>query len=182
MTNAQKYINLITDMYNLNTKAVELLQNNHDLLEAELSHYLWDDIKLAIQNFFTYKNDKSYPKLCHIIAILDVKDKRFNNDDIPDIKKPQTNIPDLQDTFNTVCLKLHIDGCYYCEYFDKIMHVPFGNKWIYNNNKLVNKLWAWQNAISTLKRKFPNVYNNFTDVTQTELYALAWKYGCVDLT
>lgn len=180
MNKADKYINMLTEMYVLSDKVQEKLKNNKDLIEKHLENYTWDDIEFAIQRYYTFKNDKTYPKLCHIIAILKSTGKEIQKEDIPEIKKPTTNIRELKDVFDTVCLKLHQDGIFWCEYLQKVKKIPYGSKQYLDlkTRKLVNKQWAWDDAIATMQRNFPQEYNKFQYMTTIETYALAYKLGC----
>lgn len=184
MDKAEKYIKLIADMYSVSDKAKDRLQTNMDLLEKHLECYLWEDIKLAIEKYYTYKNDKTYPKLCQILAILDAGGKRIEAEEpLPDITAPYTSIRDLQGVFIKVCEKLHSDGIYFSEYFGKEKKIPFGNKNYVDKNtgKLLNKKWAWDDAVDVLKMNFPQEYNKFRRLTIIEKYAMAYKYGCLNI-
>lgn len=181
MEKASKYIKLITEMYVLSDKIKEKLNNNQELIEKSLENYYWDDIKYAIEKYYTYKNDKTYPKLCHITAILNATGKEIKKEEpVPEIEPPRTNIRQIQDVFMEVCTKLHQDGIFWCEYLEKIKNIPFGNK-NYINSKtgiMESKRWEWDKAISNLIMNFPQEYNKFKHLTTTEKYALAYKLGC----
>jgi hypothetical protein len=180
MEKASKYVKLITEMYVLSDKVVEKLNNNLDLIEKTLKNYYWDDIKFAIEKYYTYKNDKTYPKLCHITAILNATGKELHEEPTPEIKPPHTNIRSLQKIFPEVCLKLHEDGIFWCEYLKKVKNIPFGSRQYLDlkTRKLINKQWAWDDAIATMQRNFPQEYNKFQNMTTIETYALAYKLGC----
>lgn len=168
-------------MYNVPDKAKEQMQINMDLIEKQLDSFLWEDIKMAIEKYYTYKNDKTYPKLCQILAILDASGKRrAQEEDLPDIPQPKTYIRDLQGVFMEICEKLHFDGVYYSEYFGKIKKIPFGNRNYIDpkTHKLLNKQWLWDNAVEIMKRNFPQEYNKFQRLSKIEQYALAYKLGC----
>ena len=180
MTKAEKYINLISEMYSLSDKIVDKISNNADLIDKELEHYIWDDVKFAIEKYYTYKNDKTYPKLCHILAILNTSGKRIEpQDPIPDIQPPYTNIREIQDIFMKVCEILHVDGIFCDDYFGKVKNLRQGNKtFITKDGKIWNKKWIWDDAVDRLKRNFPQEWNKFRHLTTTEKYALAYKLGC----
>lgn len=184
MEKAEKYIKLLTDMYTMSDKAKDQLRTNKDLLEKSLDCYLWEDIELAIKKYYTYKNDKTYPKLCHVLAILDAGGKRIENEEpVPDIPMPRTYIRDLQGIFMQVCEKLHTDGIFFSEYFGKVKKIPFGNKNYFDQktNRILNKKWIWDDAVETMKMNFPQEYNKFHHMTVIEKYALAYKLGCFNV-
>ena len=182
MEKAETYINIINQMWELPKGTYDKMKKNQDLIEKELENYLSDDIKWAIQKYYTHKSDKTFPKLCHIIAILEATGKRVNSfDPLPDIQKPSTNILAIQDAYIQVCKQLHLQGVFYSEYFDKCENIPYGNKMYVENGRLKNKQWLWDDAVDTLIRNFPQEYNKFKKLSIIEKYAFAYKYGCFNV-
>lgn len=184
MKKADNYIGLIADMYSLTDKVQDKLYANADLIEKEFENYNWEDIKWAIQKYYAYKNDKTYPKLCHILAILDSAGKKLIKEEpLPDIKKPATKINELKDVFEKVCLLLYSQGVFWNEYFAKVKDLPFGNKSYIDEKtgKIMNKQWIWDDSVATLQRNYPQEYNKFKYLTLIEKYALAYKWGCYNV-
>lgn len=182
MNKAENYIKLINQMWDLPKKTYDKMKDNKELVEKELDNYLWDDIKWAIQKYYTHKSDKTFPKLCHIIAILEATGKRLETfDPLPDIVEPHTGIREIQYIYMQVCEKLYADGIFYNEYFDKIKHIPYGNKIYIEDGKIKNKQWLWDDAVDTMYRNFPQEYNKFKHLSRVEKYVFAYKYGCFNV-
>ena len=181
MSKATQYIDLITEMYVISDKIKDKLNQNKDLIENTLENYLWDDIKHTIERYYTYKNDKTYPKLCHITAILNATGKEIRREEpVADIPEPHTSIRNIQSVFMEVCTKLHQEGILWCEYLEKIEKIPFGNKNYIDQKtgRMMSKRWIWDAAVDTMMANFPQEYHKYNHLTTTEKYALAYKLGC----
>ena len=183
LSKADKYIELVADMYNLSNDVKEKIGNNTDLIDKELENYTWEDIKWAVQKFYTHKNDKTYPKLCHVLAILDATGKKMTpiyEEPMPDIVEPNTNVREIQDIVKLVCELLYTEGIFWNEYFAKVKNLPFGNKTYIDNKtgRIMNKQWIWDDAVDRLIRNYPQEYNKFRYLSLIEKYVLAYKWGC----
>ncbi len=182
MDKAKKYIDLLQQIWGLPKDVYTKMTNNSDLIEKEFDNYLWDDIKWAVQKYYTHKSDKTFPKICHIVAILEATGKRVAYEEpVEDIQKPTTNIRAIQDVFMVVCQKLYMDGIFYNEWFDKCEHLPYGNKIYIKDEKIMNKQWIWDDAVSTFIRNYPQEYNKFKQLSLVEKYVFAYKYGCFNV-
>lgn len=70
MTNTEKYINAIADLYNLKENAIETLKSGSDQIETVVGKYFWCDVESAINHYYVYISDKSRPRIAQINAIL----------------------------------------------------------------------------------------------------------------
>lgn len=75
MTNAEKFVELIAELYPMGDKQATQMQRNSGEIENELSKYYWDDIKAKVQYFYARKNDKSRPRIGQILALLETDPK-----------------------------------------------------------------------------------------------------------
>jgi hypothetical protein len=106
MTNAEKYVELVTDLYQLGEKESTKMCNNVPEIESELKKYSWHDIKTKVQYYFARKNDKSRPRLSQILALLETDpnvqavEEEPTQDDAPRYNRPKTKIWSIMSTFN----------------------------------------------------------------------------------
>ena len=107
MTNAEKFIDLVGKLYNLNEKQILQMQNNIPEIDAEFSKYTWDDIKNKTNLFYARKNDKSRPRVCQILALLESDPKITPYEPEPEYEPepvykpiPTTKIWSIQGTFD----------------------------------------------------------------------------------
>lgn len=106
MTNAEKYVELVTDLYQLGEKESGKLSNTVAEIEHELKKYSWNDIKAKVQYYFARKNDKSRPRLSQILALLETDpnvqavEEEPTLDDTPRYNRPKTKIWSIMSTFN----------------------------------------------------------------------------------
>ena len=100
------YINEITELYNVSDKNLGKMYDGVDQLETALGNYYWDDVKRALQRFYTYHNDKSRPRLAQILALLESDPKVVKREpepepsDAPSYKLPTTGLWSITTTFN----------------------------------------------------------------------------------
>lgn len=106
MTNADKFVELIAELYPMGDKQATQMQRNSGEIENELSKYYWDDIKAKVQYFYARKNDKSRPRIGQILALLETDPKitpRIEPDPEPvetHWNRPRTKLWSITDTFN----------------------------------------------------------------------------------
>lgn len=106
MTNAEKFIDLVGKLYNMNEKQILQMQNNIPEIDAELGKYYWDDIKNKTNLYYARKNDKSRPRVCQILALLETDQnvKQQIKEDVEPVKsnwsRPHTNLWSITETFN----------------------------------------------------------------------------------
>lgn len=108
MTNAQNFIDLVGKLYNLNEKQILQMQNNIPEIDAELGKYTWEDVKAKTNLYYARKNDKSRPRVCQIIALLESDPSVFlvtapepEPEETPICyKRPTTNLWSIQDDFD----------------------------------------------------------------------------------
>lgn len=177
MENVQKYIKLIKSMYSIPKDKLALMDTNAALMAEELKYYTWDDIKHAVEIYYAKKNDKTYPKLAQITAILNVNGKRRDLCQIEAKRPPQTNLRGIKDIYLDVLRILHEQGVRYVDYFADL---PFGNKSIIRNGKIWNKEWDWEDGVLLAKQNYPQEFAKYGRyrLSKCEEFALAYKLGC----
>lgn len=105
MTNAENFIDLVGKLYNLPEKQILQMQNNVPEIDAELGKYYWDDIKNKVNLFYARKNDKSRPRVCQILAMLEADPNINTKEEEPEPvvsqwHRPHTKLFTIADTFN----------------------------------------------------------------------------------
>ena len=80
MNKGTNYINKISELYQVENSIKAIMIEKVDRIEKELENWSWEDIEYAIDLFYTKKNDKNYPKIAQIKAILNTnrKDNAIN--------------------------------------------------------------------------------------------------------
>lgn len=127
--NGKKYISMITGLYNISDKAIEKMETNVERIDDALSKWAWSDVEKEISRYFAYKNDKTFPRVGQIIALL-MSDPSVQEllpttpDDEP--KCPYTRIEKIQPVFYDTCLWMHTHGYWVSEYFAKVKGIPSG--------------------------------------------------------
>lgn len=105
MTNAENFIDLVGKLYNLPEKQILQMQNNVPEIDAEFDKYYWDDIKNKVNLFYARKNDKSRPRVCQILAMLEADPNINTKEEEPEPvvsqwHRPHTKLFTIADTFN----------------------------------------------------------------------------------
>lgn len=105
MTNAEKFIDLVGKLYNLPEKQIAQMQNNVPEIDAELGKYYWEDIERKTQLFYARKNDKSRPRVCQILALLETDSNIIKREPDPEPEQPTRKLPEtglwsIKQTFN----------------------------------------------------------------------------------
>lgn len=176
MTNAEKFVELVVDLYQLGEKESGKLSNNIPEIEQELEKYDWSDIKNKVQYYFARKNDKSRPRLSQILALLETDPDVQTFENEPDYsnvgyKRPTTKIWSIMHTFNKL-VEILIDGGV----------LPQDNGEYHNIRTLVNpqtdlvilnpKQWLqWQLDDAMAAR--PDLFAKFPHCTWLERLAIA---------
>lgn len=76
-------LNYIIELYSISEKAADTMLQNAGEYEEAFKDYYEADIKEAVKKYWRYKNDKTRPKVAHIIAMMDeVKEKRKQEEDL----------------------------------------------------------------------------------------------------
>jgi len=113
MTNAEKFVDLIADLYPVGDKQATQMQHNTEEIEAELGKYNWEDIRNKVQYFYSRKNDKSRPRIGQILAMLESDPNvQVKEPDVvlePKYKIPTTKIWSIRTTFDKL-VQVLIDG------------------------------------------------------------------------
>ncbi|MBO5704919.1 MAG: hypothetical protein J6R99_02785 [Alphaproteobacteria bacterium] len=175
---ADQFINLLVELYDLDTENATQLRNGADLIEKSLGQYYWEDVRNAVNYYFVRKNDKTRPTLGKILAILetnpDVKKRAEIEDDDTEVKplypRPRTNIRIIQDSFNRL-----IDVLMDCNVIpDKDGHFNGHASLVCDDgfvmlNPVQNLRWQVEDAINA----HPNAFAPFPDMTLWEQLALA---------
>ena len=195
MDKAVMYINKISAMYSLDDKVKSALLEITDKINQTFEHWAWEDIEYAIDYYYTRKSDKNYPKSVHILAILNTNthDKRKKmpvgaQNDSGWYNHPTTKIKVISDAFESVCRYAHKSGVANIPYFDLVENIPFGNdKYIRyvdeekKDGRMWSLRWDWDDAIEEAKRRFPDTFGKFRNLTKLELYTFTYKLGLIKL-
>ena len=176
---AIKYVELIADMYNLSDTIKDKILTNAQLVNEELKYYSWEDIKWAVEMYYAKKNDKTYPKLSQITAILNANGKKGDIYTPEAIKRPTTHLNAIKLVYEDVCRKLFEQGIVFNDYFDKVERLKFGNKSVFKNGRIWNREWDWEDGVELAKRNFPQEFMKFKKLGKYEEYAIAYKLGCI---
>lgn len=179
MENVEKYINLIKSIYSIPAERISLMIKNQQLMAEELKYYSWDDIKWAVEIYYAKKNDKTYPKLSQITAILNANGKKGDIYTPEVIKRPTTNLNAIKLVYEDVCRKLFEQGIVFNDYFDRIEKLKFGNKSVLKNGRIWNREWDWEDGVELAKQNFPQEFLKFKKLGKYEEYAIAYKLGCI---
>lgn len=179
MENVEKYIRLINNMFTIPKQRLEAMRVNSQLMAEELKYYSWEDIKWAVEMYYAKKNDKTYPKLSQITAILNANGKKGDIYTPEAIKRPTTNLNAIKTVFEDVCRKLFEHGIVFNDYFDRVEKLKFGNKNIIKDGRIWNREWDWEDGVELAKRNFPQEFMKFKKLGKYEEYAIAYKLGCI---
>ena len=115
MTNAENFIDLVGKLYNLPEKQILQMQNNVPEIDAEFDKYYWDDIKNKVNLFYARKNDKSRPRVCQILAMLEA-DPNINTKEpeeepvVLQWHRPHTKLFSIANTFDKLITVLMESG------------------------------------------------------------------------
>ena len=189
------YINKITALYGLDNKTKADMLEIVDKINTAFNEWCWEDIEYAVDMYYTRKNDKSYPKVAQIQAILNTNshDKRKNL--APDTRNndgwynlPSTRIKIIADAFLKVCRYAHKIGVANIPYFTLKEGIPAGwdNYIKYKDEndktgKVWHIRWDWDDAVEYGKQKYPDVFGKFRDLNRLELYTFAYKLGLIKI-
>ena len=176
MTNAEKFVELVIDLYQLGEKESSKLSGNIPEIEHELEPYDWSDIQAKVQYYFARKNDKSRPRLSQILALLETDPNVQTFEKEPDYtgtgyKRPTTKIWSIMPTFDKL-INILIDGGV----------LPQDNGEYHNIRTLVDpqtdlvilnpKQWLqWQ--VSDAEEARPDLFAKFPSCTWLEKLAIA---------
>lgn len=109
---ATKYIQKIVDTYVLSDKTVDKMRENADAINRAFERYLWDDVEHAMAKYYTFKNNKTYPRIGQILSILQAdKDVQMLPDTsaTPEYSLPKTRLYSIARAFNGV-VQMLVDG------------------------------------------------------------------------
>lgn len=179
MENVEKYIRLINNMFTIPKQRLEAMRVNSQLMAEELKYYSWEDIKWAVEMYYAKKNDKTYPKLSQITAILNANGKKGDIYTPEAIKRPTTNLKAIKLVYEDVCRKLFEQGIVYNDYFDIVERLKFGNKNVLKDGRIWNREYDWEDGVALAKQNFPQEFLKFKKLGKYEEYAIAYKLGCV---
>lgn len=193
MDKAIAYINRISSLYGLDNKIKADLLDYKDKIEKELEEWSWEDIEYAIDFYYTKKSDKNYPRVVHIKAILNTNthDKRqklpvhARNDD-GRCNPPSTKIKMIADQFLKVCKYAHEVGVLNIPYFELVEKIPHGSDTYIRYSTpdktdpiIWRKRWDWDDAVEDAKKRFPDTFGMFRNLTKAEEYTFAYKLGVI---
>lgn len=177
MNNAEKFIDLVGKLYNLPEKQIYQMQNNIPEIDAELGQYYWEDVRNKTQLFYARKNDKSRPRVCQILALLETDPNVTKKEPDPEPVKtqgytlPTTKLWSITDTFNKL-VKILVDAG----------AIPNQDGKFTNTRSLVNpntntvildpvRWLKWE--LATAKNERPDIFASIPTKTVLEEIALA---------
>ena len=191
---AKEYISKLTDLYALSENVIAKMQQNADKITSAFKGYSWDHIEWAVDFYYVRKNDKTYPRMAQILAILNTNKeiKRVEDDPLEhkELVMPTTRIWDLQKVFAEVCRAAHRHGLAYFEYFDKVEKIKMGNKSYIKQinrpdgtteNVICFRNYDWDDAVNTARQAFPSEFNKYKFMSCWEKYAMAYKLGTLKI-
>lgn len=189
------YINKITNLYGLDSKIKADMLEVVDKIAKAFDNWCWEDIEYAIDYYYTRKNDKNYPKVAQIQAILNTNthDKRKNT--APDTRNddgwynlPSTRIKIITDAFLSVCKYAHKIGVVNIPYFSLKEGIPCGWDTYVKYSSADDKVgriwhvrWDWDDAVEYGKQKYPDVFGKFKGISKLEEYTFAYKLGLIEI-
>jgi hypothetical protein len=111
---AEKYIAEVCELYAISDKNAEKMRDGVEQIESALGCYYWEDVKHALQLFYTRHSDKSRPRLAQLLAVLESdRNVKKREPDVPDIpnqfKKPETNLWSIKDDFDRM-IQIFVDA------------------------------------------------------------------------
>lgn len=166
-------------MFTIPKPRLESMRVNSQLMAEELKYYSWEDIKWAVELYYAKKNDKTYPKLSQITAILNANGKKGDVYTLEAIKRPTTRLNVIRLVFEEVCRKLFEQGIVYNDYFAIVEKLEFGNKNVLKDGRIWNREYDWEDGVALAKQNFPQEFMKFKKLGKYEEYAIAYKLGCV---
>lgn len=189
------YINRITELYTVEPEIRASMLEHIQVIDRQLGKWSWEDIEDAIDLFYTKKNDKKFPKVAQIRAILNTnkKDKalfsaRGERNDDGWYNLPSTRIKVISDVFLSVCRYAHKNGILNIPYFSVVENIQYGNdnyiKYDSPDDKdgrVWHKKWDWDDAVLTAKERFPDTFKRFYALTKPEEYCLTCKLGLITI-
>lgn len=179
---ADKYIAKIKALWNPDERVISALQANAKTINEKLASFYWTEIDAAIEMFYIKTSAHDYPRIEQILARLNT-DKQFSKrvSDLPPIPMPSTKLKKIQGIYPDICRWAHIQGLCCFEYFDKVEHIPVGNK---STTKIVrkedgtqtvileNKLWKLEVFIIQAEKDSPDIFSPYTGLNTWEKVAL----------
>lgn len=102
---AELYIAEVAELYNISEKNIHKMREGADKINAALGDYYWDDVRHALQVFYTRHSDKSRPRLAQVLALLesnrDVQKRGPDVSSTPNLyARPTTKIWSIQADFD----------------------------------------------------------------------------------
>lgn len=183
MTNAEKFVELIAELYPMGDKQATQMQRNSGEIENELSKYYWDDIKAKVQYFYARKNDKSRPRIGQILALLETDPKitvRVEEKIEPDTtwQRPHTKLWSINQTFEKLVNVLMNGGV-----------IPNERGKYVNNRSLVDpetddvilNPFQWLKwKLADAMQEQPDLFAKFPNTTELEGLAIAIQGGLIN--
>lgn len=195
MDKAVAYINKISAIYNLDAKTKASLLEITDKINKTFENWAWEDINYAIDFYYTKKSDRNYPKSVHILAILNTNTHNKASNLPADKRKddwwhnpPSTNIKLITDAFEKVCRYAHKIGVLNIPFYSMVEGIKNGSdsyiRYL-DEEKTQPRIWYirwdWDDAVLEAKRRFPDTFGKFNNLTKPELYTFAYKLGLINI-
>jgi hypothetical protein len=174
---AEKYIAEVCELYAISDKNAEKMRDGIEQIESALGCYYWDDVKHALQVFYTRHSDKSRPRLSQLLAVLESdRNVKKREPDVPDIpnpfRKPKTNLWSIKGDFDRM-IQIFIDAGI----------LPNEDGEYHNNRSIVdpdtdqvvlNPMQWFKFKLIAAKESHPDLFVRFPNATLFEQLAIAF--------
>lgn len=184
MTNAEQYIQLISQLYDVKKEDLQKINNNKQQLETDLKWFYWEDIKRKVQLYYTKKDSKNRPNVQQIVAMLesDTKVKQIE----PELEElpihrplPTTNLWAIKQTFDKLVRILvdagvisETDGTYHNTkgLIDPVTDLPILNpqQWL-----------KWKVADAVKER--PDLFSKYENLSLLEALSIAIQNNLIKI-
>lgn len=187
----EKYVEKIKQLWNPDQRVLDALRANKLYIEKKFAPYYWDDVELALEEFYARVDAHQYPRAEQIIARLNTnKGVRKRETDTDGIPVPSTNIRAIQGVYLNVIRWAHREGLCYAPYCEQMEHIKQGNKAYIKtitladgttDTRLWNKNWDLEDFIKKKESENPGLFEPFTGLTKWEKTAFLVVKGMLKL-
>lgn len=182
--NSEKYIELITELYDLEDEDLKKLNESKPKMETLLKWFYWEDIKRKVQLYYTKKDSKNRPNVQQVVAMLesDTKIKQIE----PELEElpihrplPTTNLWAISQTFDKLVQILvdagvisDTDGTYHNTkgLIDPATDLPV----------LSPQQWIKLKVAAAVKER-PDLFSKYENLTLLESFAIAIQNNLVKI-
>lgn len=184
MTNAEQYIQLISQLYDVKKEDLQKINDNKQQLETDLKWFYWEDIKHKIQLYYTKKDSKNRPNVQQVVAMLEsdpkIKQIKPELEELPIHRPlPTTNLWAISKTFDKLVQILvdagvisDTDGTYHNTkgLIDPATDLPV----------LSPQQWIKFKVVAAVKER-PDLFSKYENLTLLESFAIAIQNNLVKI-